>query len=120
MWPEQRRTGSRGYLGNCGLVSESLQNINVEPFADWMTFAFTQSAQRPNSCCSIRFQLGLGGVAGAAGAGGVAGVVESSGEGGGLGRVKCDSLMLTFTSILSARILCDWPVAGVVDSIRKG
>jgi hypothetical protein len=39
LYPEQFRTGSLGYFGNCGLLSESLHNKKVEFLADSITRA---------------------------------------------------------------------------------
>jgi hypothetical protein len=48
-WPEQRRTGSRGYLGKLGSDCDSWQSRNCEPLAEEITRACTQFAQSPKA-----------------------------------------------------------------------
>jgi hypothetical protein len=46
-YPEQERTGRRGYFGNRGSVTESSQRMKTEPRDDSMKRACAQEAQRP-------------------------------------------------------------------------
>src|SRR5580704_12258445 len=46
-YPEQERTGRRGYFGNRGSLTESSQRIKTELRDDSMERACTQEAQRP-------------------------------------------------------------------------
>jgi hypothetical protein len=45
--PVQVRTGSRGYLGNWGLVAARAQRRKVEPRSEVMVWAWVQEAQSP-------------------------------------------------------------------------
>src|SRR5580704_15905996 len=46
-YPEQERTGRRGYFGNRGSLTESSQRIKTELRDDSMERACAQEAQRP-------------------------------------------------------------------------
>jgi hypothetical protein len=98
-YPEQVSTGSRGYLGKFGFVSESLQSVKVEPFAVSMSRSCIQCSQRPEVWEFMLTQCGLGGAEGEAAAGALG--VAAGVSGTIIGFLKRDSLMVTLTSILS-------------------
>jgi hypothetical protein len=47
VYPEQDKTGKRGYFVKRGSVRESWQSRNIEPRLDATGWPFTQSAQSP-------------------------------------------------------------------------
>ena len=89
--------------------------MNAVPLDDLMDLAWIQLSQRPSAVVGMQNQFGLDGgwVPGGVVAGGAAAA-------GILGFLNCASLMVTFTSILSAIIFCACSVPGALDSIRNG